>query len=136
MDLKANTDAQPYPPTHLLSDYPNSSPHYPKHILSPYSSEQWQGGESLSLLIFFPQPLSFPHLTLPIPHFTLSFPHLTSHPLRQLGMRLPLTTSADNFADQFVDQKISISDYSLSASVACGKFCCATVSPYFFLGAM
>lgn len=31
----------------------------------------------------------------------------------------------DNFADQWVDQKISISDYSLSASVACGKFCCA-----------
>ncbi|ODN79517.1 hypothetical protein, variant [Cryptococcus amylolentus CBS 6039] len=31
----------------------------------------------------------------------------------------------DNFGDQFVDQKISISDYSLSASVACGKFCCA-----------
>ena len=36
--------------------------------------------------------------------------------------------SADNFADQYVDQKISISDYSLSASVACGKFCCAMVS--------
>lgn len=31
----------------------------------------------------------------------------------------------DNFADQWVDQKISISEYSLSASVACGKFCCA-----------
>lgn len=31
----------------------------------------------------------------------------------------------DNFADHYVDQKISISDYSLSASVACGKFCCA-----------
>ncbi|WOO78644.1 Ribosomal RNA small subunit methyltransferase NEP1 [Vanrija pseudolonga] len=31
----------------------------------------------------------------------------------------------DNFADAYVDQKISISDYSLSASVACGKFCCA-----------
>jgi hypothetical protein len=39
-----------------------------------------------------------------------------------------LTLSADNFADQWVDQKISISDYSLSASVACGKFCCAMVS--------
>lgn len=35
----------------------------------------------------------------------------------------------DNFADQWVDQKISISEYSLSASVACGKFCCAMVSP-------
>jgi len=31
----------------------------------------------------------------------------------------------DNFADEYVDQKISISDYPLSASVACGKFCCA-----------
>ena len=37
-------------------------------------------------------------------------------------------TRPDNFADQYVDQKISISDYSLSASVACGKFCCAMVS--------
>jgi rRNA pseudouridine-1189 N-methylase Emg1 (Nep1/Mra1 family) len=39
------------------------------------------------------------------------------------------THSADNFADAWVDQKISISDYSLSASVACGKFCCAMVCP-------
>ncbi|EJD00781.1 Nep1-domain-containing protein [Fomitiporia mediterranea MF3/22] len=31
----------------------------------------------------------------------------------------------DNFADGIVDEKISISDYPLSASVACGKFCCA-----------
>lgn len=31
----------------------------------------------------------------------------------------------DDFADGVVDQKISISDYPLSASVACGKFCCA-----------
>ena len=29
----------------------------------------------------------------------------------------------DNFADSLVDQKISISHYSLSASVACSKFC-------------
>lgn len=29
----------------------------------------------------------------------------------------------DDFADGFVDEKISISDYSLSASVACGKVC-------------
>ena len=27
----------------------------------------------------------------------------------------------DNFADAYVDEKISISDYPLSASVACGK---------------
>jgi rRNA small subunit pseudouridine methyltransferase Nep1 len=51
----------------------------------------------------------------------------------------------DNFADHLVDEKIAISEYSLSASVACGKvrptnslvslpltdtwvrqFCCAT----------
>ncbi|KAF7331588.1 hypothetical protein MKEN_00038300 [Mycena kentingensis (nom. inval.)] len=31
----------------------------------------------------------------------------------------------DDFADAYVDEKISISEYSLSASVACGKFCCA-----------
>ncbi|KAJ3561044.1 hypothetical protein NP233_g10439 [Leucocoprinus birnbaumii] len=31
----------------------------------------------------------------------------------------------DDFADAYVDQKISISEYALSASVACGKFCCA-----------
>ncbi|KAF9224455.1 Nep1-domain-containing protein [Gyrodon lividus] len=31
----------------------------------------------------------------------------------------------DDFADHVVDEKISISDYPLSASVACGKFCCA-----------
>ncbi|KAH9041822.1 Nep1-domain-containing protein [Lactarius hengduanensis] len=31
----------------------------------------------------------------------------------------------DDFADHVVDEKIGISDYPLSASVACGKFCCA-----------
>jgi len=31
----------------------------------------------------------------------------------------------DDFADAYVDEKISISQYPLSASVACGKFCCA-----------
>lgn len=29
----------------------------------------------------------------------------------------------DNFADEYVDEKIAISNYSLSASVACSKFC-------------
>jgi len=29
----------------------------------------------------------------------------------------------DDFADAYVDQKISISQYALSASVACGKVC-------------
>ncbi|KAH9936892.1 Nep1-domain-containing protein [Epithele typhae] len=31
----------------------------------------------------------------------------------------------DDFADGLVDEKISISQFPLSASVACGKFCCA-----------
>lgn len=30
----------------------------------------------------------------------------------------------DDFADAYVDEKIGISEYALSASVACGKFCC------------
>jgi len=31
----------------------------------------------------------------------------------------------DNFADDWVDEKIGISEYPLSAAVACAKFCCA-----------
>lgn len=31
------------------------------------------------------------------------------------------TNRPDNFADHMVDEKIAISEYSLSASVACGK---------------
>ncbi|KAF9160273.1 Ribosomal RNA small subunit methyltransferase mra1 [Actinomortierella ambigua] len=31
----------------------------------------------------------------------------------------------DNFADAYVDKKIGISGYPLSASVACGKMCCS-----------
>jgi rRNA small subunit pseudouridine methyltransferase Nep1 len=31
----------------------------------------------------------------------------------------------DNFADLYCDEKISVSEYPLSASVACGKICCA-----------
>ncbi|KAL3952345.1 hypothetical protein ACCO45_014062 [Purpureocillium lilacinum] len=34
-----------------------------------------------------------------------------------------MAKGADNFADSMVDEKISISNYSLSASVACSKFC-------------
>ncbi|KAI0753600.1 Nep1-domain-containing protein [Irpex lacteus] len=36
-----------------------------------------------------------------------------------------MARGADNFADGVVDAKIGISEYPLSASVACGKFCCA-----------
>jgi rRNA small subunit pseudouridine methyltransferase Nep1 len=31
----------------------------------------------------------------------------------------------DDFADSYVDEKIGVSEYSLSASVACGKMTCA-----------
>lgn len=34
-----------------------------------------------------------------------------------------MAKGADNFADQFKDDAISISNFSLSASVACSKFC-------------
>lgn len=34
-----------------------------------------------------------------------------------------MAKGADTFADAFVDEKISISNFSLSASVACSKFC-------------
>jgi len=34
-----------------------------------------------------------------------------------------MAKGADTFADSIVDEKISISNYSLSASVACSKFC-------------
>ena len=31
----------------------------------------------------------------------------------------------DSFADSWATEKISVSDYPLSASVVCGKLCCA-----------
>ncbi|KAI3319929.1 essential for mitotic growth 1 [Xylariaceae sp. AK1471] len=34
-----------------------------------------------------------------------------------------MAKGSDNFADEYVDEKIAISNYSLSASVACSKFC-------------
>ncbi|KAH8891679.1 Nep1-domain-containing protein [Thozetella sp. PMI_491] len=34
-----------------------------------------------------------------------------------------MAKGADNFADEYVDDKIAISNFSLSASVACSKFC-------------
>jgi rRNA small subunit pseudouridine methyltransferase Nep1 len=36
-----------------------------------------------------------------------------------------LAHGADTFADAYVEEKISVSEYPLSASVACGKICCA-----------
>lgn len=34
-----------------------------------------------------------------------------------------MAKGSDTFADAYVDEKISISNFSLSASVACSKFC-------------
>jgi rRNA small subunit pseudouridine methyltransferase Nep1 len=34
-----------------------------------------------------------------------------------------MAKGSDNFADEYVDDKIAISNWSLSASVACSKFC-------------
>lgn len=34
-----------------------------------------------------------------------------------------MAKGADDFADGWVDEKIGVSNYSLSASVACSKFC-------------
>jgi len=42
----------------------------------------------------------------------------------------------DDFADAIVDEKISISDYPLSASVACGKVCCSAISSCMFAESM
>lgn len=36
-----------------------------------------------------------------------------------------LAHGKDDFADSYAEEKISVSSYPLSASVACGKLCCA-----------
>ncbi|CAG8796576.1 10881_t:CDS:2, partial [Gigaspora rosea] len=36
---------------------------------------------------------------------------------------VPMAHGADNFADSWVDEKIGISQYPLSAAVACSRFC-------------
>ncbi|KAG7088621.1 hypothetical protein E1B28_012594 [Marasmius oreades] len=60
-------------------------------------------------------------------------------PIRRLSTYLPtipethniavfvgaMARGKDDFADAYVDEKIGLSGYALSASVACGKFCCA-----------
>ncbi|KAF9267587.1 Nep1-domain-containing protein [Marasmius fiardii PR-910] len=60
-------------------------------------------------------------------------------PIRRLSTYLPtipethniavfvgaMARGKDDFADGYVDEKIGLSGYALSASVACGKFCCA-----------
>ncbi|KAI0012405.1 nucleolar essential protein 1 [Xylariaceae sp. FL0662B] len=64
---------------------------------------------------------------------TLSFDSDTVHPrdyIQGLGPKESICVfvgamakGSDNFADEYVDEKIAISQYSLSASVACSKFC-------------
>ncbi|KAL7419365.1 18S rRNA pseudouridine methyltransferase [Cryptotrichosporon argae] len=101
-------------------------------LLHKLSIRGVQGSEKLLRVIKNPITDHFPTNTIKL---TLSGDAPTIR-LSQFLPTLPETHSiavfvgamargADNFADQWVDQKISISDYPLSASVACGKFCCA-----------
>ncbi|KAK1921693.1 Alpha/beta knot methyltransferase [Papiliotrema laurentii] len=101
-------------------------------LLHKLSIRGVQGSEKLLRVIKNPITDHFPTNTIKL---TLSADAPTIR-LSQFLPTLPETHSIavfvgamargeDTFADQFVDQKISISDYSLSASVACGKFCCA-----------
>ncbi|KAH8826813.1 Alpha/beta knot methyltransferase [Flagelloscypha sp. PMI_526] len=75
------------------------------------------------------------HLPLDSVKITLS----GDAPVRRLSTYLPtipqdkaivvfvgaMARGPDTFADEWIDDKISVSEYALSASVACGKFCCA-----------
>ncbi|KAI1082652.1 nucleolar essential protein 1 [Whalleya microplaca] len=64
---------------------------------------------------------------------TLSFDSAIVHPRDYISGLDPkesicvfvgaMAKGSDNFADEYVDEKIAISQYSLSASVACSKFC-------------
>jgi hypothetical protein len=119
------TNIQPYPLMHLRFDFRNSYQHCRKRTQSPSLLELWPGGECYISTFLVSS-------TLPSHHHSHVSP-TRSQDVTSWIVRQELISSADNFADQFVDQKISISDYSLSASVACGKFCCATVRPSFFL---
>jgi rRNA small subunit pseudouridine methyltransferase Nep1 len=84
------------------------------------------------LLKVIPQPIS-QHLPANCRKITLSFDAplvRVSEYVSTLGDKESICVfvgamakGSDNFADQFVDEKISISNYSLSASVACSKFC-------------
>ncbi|EIW71124.1 hypothetical protein TREMEDRAFT_37578 [Tremella mesenterica DSM 1558] len=101
-------------------------------LLHKLSIRGVQGSEKLLRVIKNPVTDHFPTNTIKL---TLSADAPTIR-LNQFVKDLPQTHSVavfvgamargpDNFADAYVDQKISISEYSLSASVACGKFCCA-----------
>lgn len=91
-------------------------------------------GGSEKLLRVIKNPVT-DHLPANTHKITLSF----DSPVQRLSNYLPtipenhsiavfvgaMAHGKDTFADGVVDEKISISEYSLSASVACGKFCCA-----------
>ncbi|SNX87954.1 related to EMG1 - Protein required for ribosome biogenesis [Melanopsichium pennsylvanicum] len=101
-------------------------------LLHKLSIRSMGGSEKLLRVIKNPVTDHFPANTHKI---TLSF----DSPVQRLSNYLPtipdnhsiavfvgaMAHGKDNFADGVVDEKISISEYSLSASVACGKFCCA-----------
>jgi hypothetical protein len=123
-DVRRLTNIQRYPLMHLRFDFRNSCQLCRKRIQSPSLLELWPGGECYFSTLLVSS-------ILPSHHRSHVSPTRSQHGTSWI-VRQELISSADNFADQFVDQKISISDYSLSASVACGKFCCATVRPFFF----
>lgn len=101
-------------------------------LLHKKSIRSVKGSEKLLRLIRNPVTDHFPPNTHKI---TLSF----DAPVQRLSSYLPtvpkghnlavfvgaMAHGRDSFADDVVDEKVSISEYSLSASVACGKFCCA-----------
>ena len=101
-------------------------------LLHKLSIRSVKGSEKLLRVIRNPVTDHFPPNTHKI---TLSF----DAPVQRLSSYLPtvpkdhtlavfvgaMAHGKDSFADDVVDEKISISEYSLSASVACGKFCCA-----------
>ncbi|KAI1632040.1 nucleolar essential protein 1 [Biscogniauxia mediterranea] len=84
------------------------------------------------LLRVIPNPIS-DHLPPNCRKVTLSFDEAIVRPRDYIQDLRPkesicvfvgaMAKGADNFADEYVDEKISISNYSLSASVACSKFC-------------
>ncbi|KAL9935305.1 hypothetical protein V8E36_005653 [Tilletia maclaganii] len=101
-------------------------------LLHKLSIRSVKGSEKLLRVIKNPVSDHFPPNTHKI---TLSY----DAPVQRLSQYLPtvpdnhsiavfvgaMAHGQDSFADDVVDEKISISEYSLSASVACGKFCCA-----------
>ncbi|PWN46299.1 Nep1-domain-containing protein [Ceraceosorus guamensis] len=102
-------------------------------LLHKLSIRSVKGSEKLLKVIRNPVTDYFPPNTRKI---TLSFDAPVQRLSNYLSNGIPsdhsiavfvgaMAHGKDSFADSIVDEKISISEYSLSASVACGKFCCA-----------